>query len=87
MADVGIEAVGFLAATLTTASFLPQVAKTWRTGSADDFSMLWIALFGAGLSCWLGYGLLIGSPAIVIANGLTLALVLSIGWIKTTSAK
>jgi MtN3 and saliva related transmembrane protein len=82
MTTDGPELLGFVAATLTTLAFLPQVLRTWRTRSARDFSPLWIAFFGLGLACWLGYGALIGSLSLIGANGLTLALVLSIAWVK-----
>ncbi len=77
-----IEYIGFAAAILTTASFLPQVIRTWRTRSARDLSWAWIVLFGTGLALWLVYGLVIGSNSLVAANGVTLALVLSLGWLK-----
>jgi len=73
---------GSLAALLTTLSFLPQVFKTWRTGSAGDFSWIWIAGFGTGLALWLIYGLALGSLPLVGANGVTLSLVLAIALVK-----
>jgi MtN3 and saliva related transmembrane protein len=63
-------------------SFLPQVAKTWRTRQARDFSWAWIAAFGAGLFLWLVYGVALGSLPLVAANGITLSLVLAIAFIK-----
>ena len=33
------DAVGFLAAILTTSAFLPQVIKAWRTRSTKDVSV------------------------------------------------
>ena len=76
------EIIGSVAAVLTTASFLPQVHKTWQTGHAGDFSWTWIIGFSAGLSLWLAYGLALASLPLVAANGITLALVLVIGAIK-----
>jgi MtN3 and saliva related transmembrane protein len=77
-----IESIGALAATLTTLSFLPQVAKTWRTRSAADLSWIWLTAFSAGLFFWLIYGLAIGSWPVIGANTITLALVLTIAVIK-----
>jgi MtN3 and saliva related transmembrane protein len=74
--------LGTAAATLTTLSFLPQVVKTWRTQSAADFSWIWVAGFGAGLFLWLVYGIAIGSVPLIGANGLTLALVMTIAVVK-----
>lgn len=79
-----VEAVGTLAALLTTSSFLPQVAQTWKTRSATDFSWIWLASFAAGLFLWLIYGIAKMSIPLIAANGITLALVLVIIWIKAS---
>jgi MtN3 and saliva related transmembrane protein len=76
------ELVGTLAAILTTLSFLPQVAKTWQTRSAADFSWIWLLAFAAGLALWLVYGLALMSWPLIAANGITLSLVLMIVFIK-----
>jgi MtN3 and saliva related transmembrane protein len=70
--------VGSLAGTLTTVSFIPQVIKTWRAQSASDISFSMFLLFSLGVLLWLIYGASIHSPPIVLANGITLALSLSI---------
>ncbi len=76
------ELVGSLAATLTTLSFLPQVAKTWQTRSAADFSWIWLLAFAAGLVLWLVYGLVLMSWPLIAANTVTLSLVLVIIFVK-----
>ena len=76
------ELTGSLAATLTTLSFLPQVAKTWRTRSAADFSWIWLIAFAAGLALWLVYGIALTSMPLIAANGITLSLVLLIAFVK-----
>lgn len=76
------ELVGTLAATLTTLSFVPQVAKTWQTRSAADFSWIWLLSFAAGLALWLAYGVALLLWPIIIANIVTLSLVLTIALIK-----
>lgn len=70
-----ITALGFLAGTLTTLSFAPQVLKTWRTKRCDDLSLTMLLTFGAGVALWLIYGLMLSSPPIIAANAVTLALV------------
>ncbi|MEY2681072.1 MAG: hypothetical protein RL661_1303, partial [Pseudomonadota bacterium] len=70
--------VGSLAGTLTTVSFIPQVIKTWRSQSASDISFSMFLLFSLGVLLWLIYGASIHSLPIVLANGITLALSLSI---------
>lgn len=73
---------GLIAAFCTTSSFLPQAIKTWRTRSAADFSWPYLTLFGFGITMWDIYGWLRGDQAIVLANTLTLGLVLVIIWVK-----
>ena len=70
-----IEYLGLVASSLATLAFLPQVVKTWRTGSAKDFSMTTLLMIEAGTSMWIYYGLLRDAPAIWLGNGVTLALV------------
>ena len=76
------ELVGSLAAALTTLSFVPQVAKTWQTRSAADFSWIWLLAFAAGLALWLVYGLVLMSWPLIAANTVTLSLVLVIIFVK-----
>lgn len=63
--------LGLVAGSLTTAAFVPQVVKTWRTRSTEDISLGMFALFALGVFLWLLYGIRIGSLPIVIANGIT----------------
>lgn len=71
-------ALGIVAGILTTASFLPQVIRSARERSADSFSWLWLVCFGAGVAAWLAYGLVLGDPAIIGANGVTLLAVIAL---------
>lgn len=66
--------IGSAAATLTTAAFIPQAWKVWRTRHTDDISLGMYALFTIGVALWLAYGLLLGSWPIIIANSVTLLL-------------
>ena len=70
-----IEYLGLVASSLATLAFLPQVVKTWRTGSANDFSLSTLLMIEAGTSIWIYYGMLRSAPAIWLGNGVTLALV------------
>jgi len=74
--------LGLIAGTLTTAAFVPQVIKTWRTRSTHDISLGMFALFNSGLVLWLVYGWTIGSLPIVISNAITLTLALTILYFK-----
>ena len=66
-----IDLFGFLAASLTTIAFLPQLYKTLQTKSADDVSLIMLILFITGLICWIIYGLNIHSIPILVANIVT----------------
>ncbi|PKO24787.1 MAG: hypothetical protein CVU35_07530 [Betaproteobacteria bacterium HGW-Betaproteobacteria-8] len=66
--------IGFIAATLTTIAFIPQVIKVWRTRSTRDVSIGMYALFTTGVASWFCYGLLIGSWPVIVANAITLVL-------------
>ena len=83
----GIELLGLAAGAMTTAAFVPQALRTWRTGSATDFSLPMLVLFCAGLSLWLVYGLLIGSASVVAANAITLPLAMFILWVKLRASE
>jgi len=78
----GIDILGFGAGLLTTLSFIPQVLKTWKTGSTKDFSLLWLLTFCSGVGMWLAYGFFLGSLPIIIANGATLLLVTPVLMVK-----
>ena len=68
-----IDLVGYLAATLTTAAFLPQVFKVWQSQSTTDLALPTLLSFIAGVGMWLIYGLF-NSPPIIVANAITLVL-------------
>jgi len=77
-----IELVGALAGTLTTIAFIPQVVKTWRSGSAQDISLFMFLLFSTGVGLWLVYGIAIHSVPVIVANAITFMLALSILGLK-----
>ncbi len=74
--------LGYLAGTLTTVAFVPQVVKAWRTHSTRDISLPMFALFSAGVGLWLYYGIEIGSWPVILSNVVTLALSLVILCLK-----
>ena len=41
--------LGFVAGTLTTLAFLPQVIKTWRTKSSNDLSVGTLGMISTGV--------------------------------------
>jgi MtN3 and saliva related transmembrane protein len=77
-----IELLGVAAGILTTLAFVPQALKTWRTRRAQDFALPMLLLLHAGMVLWLIYGVLTGSPGLIIANGVTLLLAATILAVK-----
>lgn len=77
-----IDFIGYAAALLTTASFLPQAWHTFTTRDVSGISLGMYSSFTAGIACWLAYGWLLGSWPIVIANTITLALAAGILFMK-----
>jgi MtN3 and saliva related transmembrane protein len=73
-----IEWVGFMAGTLTTVAFVPQLLQVWRSRSAHDINLGTFCLFSVGVALWLAYGILLGALAVIISNAVTLALACAI---------
>ncbi len=71
-----IALTGYLAGTLTTISFVPQVLRTWNLRETKDFSLAMLLLFAAGMLLWTAYGIWINSFPIIAANVITFGLVL-----------
>jgi MtN3 and saliva related transmembrane protein len=67
-----IDLIGYLAATLTTVSFVPQAVKTLRSGDTAAISLRMYLLFTSGVALWGIYGLLRGDGPLVVANAITL---------------
>jgi MtN3 and saliva related transmembrane protein len=72
------EFIGYLAAALTTCSFVPQAWLTFRTRDVSGISLGMYSVFVCGIAMWLAYGLLLQAWPIVIANAITFALALAI---------
>ena len=72
------EVIGLSAAFLTTSAFIPQVYKIYKEKKAEGVSLLMYIILFIGVILWLIYGILISSLSIVIANGITALLQLSI---------
>ncbi len=74
--------LGLIAGTLTTIAFIPQAVKTWKTKSAKDLSLGMYLIFCCGVLLWMLYGILISDLPVILANGATLVLALSILYFK-----
>lgn len=73
-----IDSVGYLAAFLTTCSFMPQAWLTFRTRDVRGISLGMYSVFAVGVALWLAYGLALRAWPIVLANGITLGLAIAI---------
>ncbi|MGH7742634.1 MAG: SemiSWEET family sugar transporter [Candidatus Eiseniibacteriota bacterium] len=68
------DGLGYAAAFLTTAAFVPQVVRVWRRRSADDISLAMYLLFMAGVALWALYGIRLRAAPVIAANLTTLLL-------------
>ena len=66
------EIIGFIAAFLTTAAFLPQVYQTWKTKDVSGLSLPMLLMFFLGIFLWLIYGFYKESPSMILANIITI---------------
>ena len=64
--------IGFVAAFLTTASFLPQAIKTIRTKNTAGISLFMYSLFATGTLAWLLFGIFSNNMPVMMANAVTL---------------
>jgi len=67
-----ISILGFSAAVLTTASFIPQALKTIKTKNTKDLSLPMYVVLTMGVLLWLIYGILINDLPVLLANAITL---------------
>ena len=77
-----VELLGMTAGCQTTGSFIPQAIKIMRTRDVSGISLLMYIALAVGLMLWLLYGIINGQISIIAANGVTLALVLIILFMK-----
>lgn len=68
------EILSYIAAVLTTSSFVPQAILTIKSGNTESLSLGMYSSFTLGVVLWLIYGIHLGDGAIIIANVITLLL-------------
>jgi MtN3 and saliva related transmembrane protein len=78
------DGLGYFAATLTTAAFIPQAWLTFRSRDTSGISLGMYAAFTFGISLWLGYGVMLRAWPIVIANAITFMLAAAMLLMKLT---
>lgn len=72
------EVLGYLAAILTTSSFLPQLLRIIRTRHTKDISLWMYLVLVSGIILWIVYGYITRSWPVVGANIITLAIATAI---------
>ena len=70
--------IGYCAATLTTAAFVPQAIKTLRSRDTRAISLWMYVVLTVGVALWLAYGLVLVSWPVILANAVTLPLAMTI---------
>jgi MtN3 and saliva related transmembrane protein len=74
--------VGWVAALCTTASYFPQLKKCWQSGETGDLSLAMFSVLSTGVALWVVYGILKFDVVIIVANAVSLALLLGILYFK-----
>ena len=77
-----IDILGYLAGCLVVASLLPQIAKSWRTKSTRDISLIRYIIYVLGLVLWISYAIAIQNLPVAVMNGIGLILATSILYLK-----
>ena len=60
--------LGISAGTLTAASRVPQIVKTWKTRSAGGLSLTMYAMLCTGFLLWLTYGIMTKDIPIILSD-------------------
>jgi MtN3 and saliva related transmembrane protein len=74
--------IGYIAGTLTTIAFAPQLLKALTTKSTTDVSLMMLLCSTSGMIFWLFHGILIEDPTIVVANSISIVLASSLLGLK-----
>lgn len=72
------EWIGLLAAILTTAAYIPQTIKVLRTRDTRSLSLGMYLMITSGIGMWFIYGVLLESPSLILANGITFLMAFTI---------
>ena len=71
---MSLEWMGYVAATFTTLSFVPQAVKTIRSRDTSGISLWMYVVFTFGIACWFGYGIFLNSWPMIVSNAITFLL-------------
>ncbi|MCU0640619.1 MAG: SemiSWEET transporter [Candidatus Margulisbacteria bacterium] len=82
MAFDPVMTIGLIAASLTTGGIMPQVIKAHTTRQTKDISLAMWVMSALGVALWVVYGVLLNVLPVIIANSVTLCLMLYIVYLK-----
>ena len=68
------EIIGYAAAILTTAAYVPQARKAIIERHTKSLSLGMYIMITIGIFLWFIYGIMIDSPSIILANAITFIL-------------
>ncbi|MDN3724129.1 SemiSWEET transporter [Aequorivita sp. SDUM287046] len=71
------EILGFVAGACTTVAVIPQIIKSWRTKKVMDVSPIMFSILILGVGLWVVYGIIKNDLPIIITNGVSFLLNLS----------
>ena len=77
-----VDLLGYVAGTLTTVAYIPQVIKTHTSKSTKDLSLLWLAVLDVGLAAWAAYGVALASYPLIITNLVPMSMVTYLAYLK-----
>ncbi|MEK7449693.1 MAG: SemiSWEET transporter [Planctomycetota bacterium] len=80
--DNYVTILGFVAGTITTVAFIPQVLKSWRTRQTKGLSLFMLLFLITGIILWTIYGFILKALPVILANGITLILILVLLFLK-----
>ena len=72
------EWIGYAAAVFTTAAYVPQFIKVFKEKRTSSLSLVMYILITTGIGLWFIYGLMIASPSVTLANGVSFLMALGI---------
>jgi MtN3 and saliva related transmembrane protein len=78
MAEMWIEAIGLFAGVLGIIAWIPQIREVWIHKRHDGISIATFSVVTIALGLWLIYGVLVDSIAMIVANIMTLGVILAV---------
>ena len=78
MAEMWIEAIGLFAGVLGIIAWIPQIREVWIHKRHDGISIATFSAVTIALGLWLIYGILVDSIAMIVANIMTLGVILAV---------